>query len=153
MRGKKRYINCNRKSDGKVYISRSASLGTSSSHVLSTGEQSVFLRNIGKHVRDGLQPSFPREAIGSRIERRRTSGIGRGGGDRGGGHMQQVVRFSKPIEIDGFPIPWQTLSPANRCRFVLADELTIHRSFYRYCSDMEGERAPECESGTRAESR
>lgn len=52
--------------------------------VLSAGEQFVFLRNIGKHVRDGLQPSFPWEAIGSRIERR-ASGFGRDGGDRGGG--------------------------------------------------------------------
>lgn len=87
------------------YFSEHSTRSTpSSSHVPSAGEQSVFLRNIGKHVRDGLQPSFPREAIGSRIERR-ANGFGRGGGDRGGGHMQQVVRFSKPIEIDGFPIP------------------------------------------------
>lgn len=40
----------------------------------------------------------------------RVSRGGRRGDSRGGGHMQQVVRFSKPIEIDGFPIPWQTLS-------------------------------------------
>lgn len=32
-------------------------------------------------------------------------GKGKEEGDKGGGHMQQVVRFSKPIEIDGFPIP------------------------------------------------
>lgn len=68
------------------------------------------------------------------------TGEGGRGGDRGGGHMQQVVRFSKPIEIDGFPIPWQTLSLSlSPVRFALADELTIHRSFYRYCSEIEGE--------------
>lgn len=96
----------------RLYFSKHFSLSlstSSSSHILSTGARPVFLLDIGKHVRDGLQPSFPREAIGSRIERR-ASGYGRRGDSRGGGHMQQVVRFSKPIEIDGFPIPWQTLS-------------------------------------------
>jgi len=46
-----------------------------STYSLFAGVQSVFLLDIGKHVRDGLQPSFPREAIGSRIERR-ASGFG-----------------------------------------------------------------------------
>lgn len=96
------------KNGRNVYISQSVFL---SRHVLSTyslfaGVRPVFLLDIGKHVRDGLQPSFPREAIGSHIERRASGFRRRGtGGDRGGGHMQQVVRFSKPIEIDGFPIP------------------------------------------------
>jgi len=54
-----------------------------SRHILSiysfsAGVRPVFLLDIGKHVRDGLQPSFPREAIGSRIERR-ASGFGRRG--------------------------------------------------------------------------
>lgn len=52
--------------------------------------------------------SFPREAIGSRIERegegKNRSGVPKARED-GGLYVQQVVWFSKPIEIDGFPIP------------------------------------------------
>lgn len=63
---------------------------------------------------------FPREAIGSRIERR-VKPFGCPGGKEVGcgygvwGSMQQVVRFSKAIEIDGFPIPWQTPGYGFRC--------------------------------------
>lgn len=67
-------VNCNRKNGRNVCISQSVSLSTHPLHIFSLCRP-VFLLDIGKHVRDSLQPSFPREAIGSRIERR-ASGFG-----------------------------------------------------------------------------
>lgn len=56
----------------------------------------------------GSKPSFPegsyRLAYREEGETIRVSWW-RGGGLGVWGGMQQVVRFSKPIEIDGFPIP------------------------------------------------
>lgn len=71
-----------------------------SRHILSTyslcaGVRPVFLLDIGKHVRDGLQPSFPREAIGSRIERRASGFRRRGTGwrQRGRAHATSSSVF------------------------------------------------------------
>lgn len=78
-----RDVNCNRKNGAETFIFLKAFLSRHifSPHILSTGARTVFFLDIGKHVRDGLQPSFPREAIGSCIERRASeSGYREGGG-------------------------------------------------------------------------
>lgn len=105
-----RYVNCNRKSGRNVYISQSVPLSTHPLHIFSLCGPyfcSISGNTFGTVCNHrSLGKLSARVSRGGRVD----SGEGGRGGDRGGGHMQQVVRFSKPIEIDGFPIPWQTLS-------------------------------------------
>lgn len=110
------------------------SLGRDLSH-------SVHARISSEGVCEGEVSYLPREAIGCRIERSVAGVVG----------MQQVVRFSKPIEIDGFPIPWQTPSlpysiphrPLSLDARVGGIVGVLHphgaatqytQSFYRYCA-------------------
>ena len=76
-----------------------------------------FARCLSSEGFGGFVPIVSLGKLSARVSRGRvkTVRVSRGrererAGGRSKGDMQQVVRFSKPIEIDGFPIPWQTLS-------------------------------------------
>lgn len=158
------YINCNRKNGRNVFIFLKACL---SRHILSTYSLSptcgLYFCSISGNTFGTVCNHRSLGKLSARVSRggRVDSGEGGQGGDRGGGHMQQVVRFSKPIEIDGFPIPWQTLClPASLpSSFSLSLSLTLRFRGRAYNTlkllsilQRDGKR-DRCESGTSAESR
>lgn len=103
-----------KKRQERLYFSKRFSLDTSSPRILSlsAGTCGLYFCPISGNTFGTVCNHRSLGKLSARVSRggRVVSGEGGRGGDRGGGHMQQVVRFSKPIEIDGFPIPWQTLS-------------------------------------------
>ena len=71
-----------------------------------------FARCLSSEGFGGFVPIVSLGKLSARVSRGRvkTVRVSRGrererAGGRSKGDMQQVVRFSKPIEIDGFPIP------------------------------------------------
>lgn len=154
-----RYVNCNRKNGRNVYISQSVSLSTHSLYVLFVPACGLYFCSILGNTFGTVCNHRSLGKLSARVSRggRVDSGEGGQGGDRGGGHMQQVVRFSKPIEIDGFPIPWRTLSLPLSYTLSLTPALRSRGRAYntpKLLSILQRDgRRDRCESGTSAESR